>query len=269
MRALRILTSTAMVSVSVLLLSGDALAARTVQGTITDKNGDAAANVRVKAIDDDPWPNPDDLMGQDMTAANGSYAIHYAGGHWDSAPHWWTIWRPDIFIRVSAPVNGWCEDGKWNDNKNFIHLQDSGVTSNHKLRNDLTKNLALTDFPLPDVASGTFTLGSNMHCEVKFFLWTSCFACTAAGDKISWDEFGLSGVPRTRSRCDLRPLPQCTAADRAKISDLDAELSAMPLPTDRAALYYEAPVWYWLAFIAIILGLIYAGWRVIRRKSSA
>jgi hypothetical protein len=209
---------------------------RTVRGTITDRNNTPAGNVRVKAFDQDPL-DADDYMGFAMTDSNGRYSIGYAGGHWDPSPsHAWTIWRPDIYIRVSAPVNGWCTDKQWNDDKRWIHLKDSGVTSDHPHRSDLTKNLRVEGLPLPSIASGTFTLGVNMWCRVDFFFHHNCFACTAANEKIQWDDWGITGVPRTASRCDVRPLPNCTDADWGAIRDLDRELREMDLPTDKGRL---------------------------------
>src|SRR4051794_17944169 len=87
-------------------------AARTVRGKITDKNGNPASNVRVKAMDRDTFSS-DDEMGRTMTNASGDYEIHYAGQHWDTgvAP----AWRPDIYIKVSYQAPGTCDDGEWSD----------------------------------------------------------------------------------------------------------------------------------------------------------
>src|SRR6266481_2318508 len=76
-----------------LAISVDAYAVRTVKGVIKDRNGNPAPGLRVKALDYD-WSSSDDEMGTATTDANGYYEIHYAGGHWDPAPHWWTAWRP-------------------------------------------------------------------------------------------------------------------------------------------------------------------------------
>lgn len=187
-------------------------AARTVKGTITDKNGNAAHNVRVKALDNDPWPNPDDFMGVDETDSNGYYEIHYEGGHWDSAPHSWTIWRPDIFIRVSAPVNGWCDDGDWEPGRDWLHLQDSGVTSNHPHRYDLTKNLKLTNYPRNVPSYQTFVSCENMWCKVNFFFHANCLACADDGSKIEWSDWGITN-PSVKDRCWFPPKPKCTSED--------------------------------------------------------
>lgn len=192
---------------------------RTVYGYITDKNGNPAANVRVKALDSDLL-SPDDLMGTAMTDSNGYYEIHYEGGHWDSAPHWWTIWRPDIFIRVSAPVNGRCDDGEWKPDKNWIHLRDSGVKSNHPHRNNLRRNLQLLNYPLDPIEVHTFQRGVDMWSEVDFFFHASCFGCAPNGDKVEWDSWGIGGPPTIATRCWYPPNPKCTDADYEKIRDL-------------------------------------------------
>jgi hypothetical protein len=209
---------------------------RSVFGYITDKNDNPAAGVRVKAFDNDTWPNPDDLMGITMTNSNGYYEIHYAGGHWDSAPHWWTIWRPDIFIRVSAPVNGRCEDGEWEADRNWIHLRDSSTTSNHPHRNNLRKDLKLHNYPLDSVEVHTFQRGVDMWSEVDFFFHASAFGCAPNGDKVEWTEWGFGGPPTIATRCWYPPNTQCTDADYDKIRDIGLH----PYPVDyvRNALTY-------------------------------
>lgn len=218
-----------------LLNSTNAFAKRTVKGTITDKNGNPAANVRVKALDDD-WPDSDDLMGTAMTNSNGYYEIHYEGGHWDTAPHWWTIWRPDIFIRVSAPVNGWCDNGDWNPDKNWIHRRDSGVTSNHPHRNNLTKNLQLHNYPLDPIEVHTFQRGVDMWSEVDFFFHASAFGCAPNGDKVEWDEWGIGGPPTSTTRCWSPPNQKCTDEDYEKIQDIG--LHPYPVEYVENALYH-------------------------------
>ena len=203
-----------------LLCPINAFAKRTVKGHITDKNGNPAASVRVKALDNDTWPNPDDLMGTAMTNSNGYYEIHYEGGHWDMAPHWWTIWRPDIFIRVSASVNGWCDDGDWDPGKNWIHLRDSGETSNHPHRNDLTKNLQLLNYPLDPVEVHTFQRGVDMWSEVDLIFFASAFGCAPNGDKVEWSECGIGGPPTIATRCWNPPKQKCTDEDYEKIRNI-------------------------------------------------
>lgn len=221
-----------------LMSPSDAFAKRTVSGYITDKNGNPAANVRVKAIDDDLWPNPDDLMGTAITNSSGYYEIHYEGGHWDNAPHWWTIWRPDIFIRVSAPVNGWCEDGEWNPDKNWIHRRDSGVTSNHPHRNNLTKNLQLTNYPLDPVEVHTFQRGADMWSESSF-LHYNAFGCAPNGDKVEWSKFPwIGGPPTTITRCWFPPNEKCTDEDYDKIQDIG--LHPYPVEYTQSALNHLA-----------------------------
>jgi hypothetical protein len=65
----------------------------------------------------------------------GSCTIQYRDGHWDSAPHEWTIWRPDIYIRVFLS-----EDGEW-----FEAYPKSRVFNDWKLHDDLTINLSVDD----------------------------------------------------------------------------------------------------------------------------
>jgi hypothetical protein len=218
----------------VLLSPVDAIAKRTVKGTITDKNGNPAANVRVKAFDDD-WPDADDLMAPPvMTNVAGYYEIHYEAKHYDNAPHGWTIWRPDIFIRVSAPVNGRCDDGEWKQEKNWIHLKDSRVTEDHPHRRDLTKNLKLTNFPMAPVFVHTFKRGVDMWSEVDFFFHANAFGCGPDGDKIEWEEWGMGGTPTSQQRCWYRPKAKCTESDYNKIRDIGlhpypAEPERLPL----------------------------------------
>jgi len=211
-----------------LLNSTNSFAERTVKGIITDKNGNPAANVRVKAFDDDAWPNPDDLMGQTMTDSAGYYEIHYEGKHWDTAAHWWTIWRPDIFIRVSARVEGWCDGGQWEASQNWVHLKDSGVNENHRLRDDLTINLTLGNYPLNVPLHQTFVRGVDMWSKVVFFFYTKCFACASNGDKVAWVEWGFGGAPKVRTRCWFPPKSKCTDADYEAIE----ELGRAPFPVE-------------------------------------
>ena len=85
---------------------------------------------RVQVWDSDPG-DTDDLMATVYTNSNGDYRARYRGGHWDPAPHWWTIWRPDIYIKVSVFHNGrWITGRSW-------------VRSNHKLRYNLRIDLRL------------------------------------------------------------------------------------------------------------------------------
>lgn len=211
-----------------LLYLSDASPSRTVRGYITGRDGNPARNVRVKAMDSD-WPDEDDVMETAMTDYNGYYEIHYEGGHWDPAPHSWTYWRPDIFIRVSAPVNGRCDNGVWNSSARWIHLGDSRVTDDHPHRYDLTKNLQLTNYPLSHVEVHTFERGVDMWSEVDFFFHSSAFECAPNGDKVRWDSWGIGGPPTITTRCWTPPLQKCTDADYKKIRDIGLH----PLPIDQ------------------------------------
>lgn len=194
----------------------NAIAKRTVKGTITDKNGNPAANVRVKAFDDD-WPDADDLMAPAVTTnESGYYEIHYKAKHYDKAPHGWTIWRPDIYIRVSAPVNGRCDDGSWKPEKKWKRLMpDSSVTENHPHRKTLVKNLKIRNYPF-NVAKQQFVLREDMWCA-SWPLHTNCFGCADNGDKVEWTEWGVEGVPKVRTRCWTHSNKKCTKSDYENI----------------------------------------------------
>lgn len=194
--------------------------ARTVYGTITDKNGNPARNLRVRAMDSDTWPNPDDRMGDAMTDSNGYYEIHYEGKHWDAFPHRWTRWRPDIYIKVAAPVNGRCDNGKWKPDRNWKYLGRSSVTSNHPHRNNLRKNLQLNNFPLDPVEVHTFQRGVDMWSEIDFFFHGKAFGCAPNGDKVEWSYWTAGGPPKIATRCWNPPKNKCTPEDIEKIRDL-------------------------------------------------
>ena len=192
---------------------------RTVYGYITNKNGHPAPGLRVRAFDHDLL-SPDDLMGTDMTDGNGYYEIHYESGHWDSAPHAWTIWRPDIYIKVSAPVNGRCDDGTWRPEKNWIALSHSGVKNNHPHRHNLRRDLQLMMYPIDEVYVHTFQRGVDMWSGAVLLLYGECMGCAPNGDKIEWSYWSFGGPPKLVKRCWYRPKPQCTEEDKEKIRDL-------------------------------------------------
>lgn len=184
------------------------LAKGVVKGRITDKNGRPASGVRVKVMDDDD-PSAEE-MASGFTDTNGNYQLRYEGKHWDASPsHAWTIWRPDIFIRVSAAVKGWCDDGEWDSTRRWLHLGDSGVTSNHPLRDDLTKNLRLRNYPLDDPRVQQFVDRKSMCCSVDFPFHYSCFGCAASGEKIEWGEFNTSRPLRGLAAGFLRNRDAC------------------------------------------------------------
>jgi len=70
----------------------------TVQGNITDSDGEALIDILVEVWDDDTWPIDDDLMGSTHTDANGHYSIFFSDPSiwWDGGPDY----EPDIYIRV-------------------------------------------------------------------------------------------------------------------------------------------------------------------------
>ena len=107
--------------------------ARTVRGRITDSNtGSPVSGALVDAYDSDTWPDEDDHMGCGYTNNNGEYAIQYASGHWDPAPHNITSWRPDIYIKVRM-----CTQGGW------VTVGESSVRNNRPHRHDTTINLSV------------------------------------------------------------------------------------------------------------------------------
>jgi len=109
-------------------------AKRTISGKITDKNGNPIRNARVRAYDSD-FGSSDDLMKTVYTDNNGRYTLTFEGKHWDPAPHWWTIWCPDIYIWVSIRVNGRCDDGEWNSSANWKRIGQSRPVKT-KLQNE-------------------------------------------------------------------------------------------------------------------------------------
>jgi len=137
-----------LIVIFIALLNPSVLGAeRTIRGTITHPClNKGLSGVLVKAFDSDRGTK-DDFMGQAYTNSGGRYTIRYKGGHWDTAPHNVTTWRPDIYITVYMKVNG-----KWKPGKS------SKVHSNHKLKIDLTINLK-ADYPNdPGVGGGIGTI---------------------------------------------------------------------------------------------------------------
>ncbi len=109
-------------------------ARRTITGRVTNQADNPVEGARVRAWDADV--NPDDRMGWDITDANGNYRITYRGGHWDPAPHWNTVWRPDIYMTVALKVNG-----KWR------RVHKGRKKKNHKHKVDLVRNIKIKDVP--------------------------------------------------------------------------------------------------------------------------
>lgn len=202
-----------------LILVQDAHAERKVQGTITDKNGNAVEGFRVKAFDHDTL-SPDDLMGTSFTDRNGRYEIDYEGGHWDTAPHQTTRWRPDIYVKISMRVDGYCSGGEWDPNREWIHMGDSGVTSNHPLREDLTKDVQLENYPM-EMRVENFVLKKNMYCEVDIPGRHSCYACSSSGEKVEWSTWGFKSVPKAKTHCwfNLKPPKNCSLSDWDRIRE--------------------------------------------------
>ena len=122
---------TLVLAVLIAFIAEPADASRTVLGKITDASNRPVRGLLVKAWDSDSTSD-NDFMGQAYTDSNGNYRIPYSSGHWDPAPHRIVKWRPDIFIKVLVYA-----DGHW------IKTRQSGVTSNHPHRNNLTINLSV------------------------------------------------------------------------------------------------------------------------------
>jgi hypothetical protein len=106
--------------------------ARTVYGSITGKAG-PLSKMQLEAWDSDP--DGDDFMGRTTTDASGAYRIEYAGGHWDTAPHEITTWRPDIYVKALTKTK----------NGRPVEAGRSKVYENQRLDADLKINLKLDD----------------------------------------------------------------------------------------------------------------------------
>ncbi len=106
--------------------------ARTVLGKITDASTGKPIRGALVHVWDSDSTSGDDFMGSGYTDNNGQYAIQYASGHWDPAPHSITTWRPDIYIEVYMMTQGgWVKSGK------------SKVHDNRPHRHNTTINLAV------------------------------------------------------------------------------------------------------------------------------
>jgi hypothetical protein len=192
------------------------MASRTVSGRITDKNDNPIPNARVRAYDSDAL-SADDLMGEVVTNSNGYYSISYESKHWDTKVPFLTTWRPNIFIRVSVRVNGRCDDGEWNPSANWERIATSSVHSNHRMSDDLTINLKISDYPNDNVITATFTECDNMICSFNFFFHYQCTGC-ANGKKTEWSDWGTS-LPYTATRCiNLDEAQNCTQTDLNRIT---------------------------------------------------
>lgn len=102
---------------------------RLIEGQLVHKKGTPARNLTVRAMDQDDL-NKNDFMGETKTDTNGRYSIRYRGGHWDTAPHWVTTWRPDIYVVAFVKAR----DGL------LSRCFKSNVHEDWKLRNKLTVN---------------------------------------------------------------------------------------------------------------------------------
>jgi microsomal dipeptidase-like Zn-dependent dipeptidase len=102
-----------------------------------------------------------DKMGEDITDANGNYVITYNppnrwpnAGHWDmSINHQDTRWRPDIYIDVYIPTDGFCEPVQTGKYK-WRFAGRSQIFLNWPTDTDLPLNFVVPE--LFDVSCGTF-----------------------------------------------------------------------------------------------------------------
>lgn len=216
------------VATLLLIISTDSSAKHTVSGVITDKNGNPAVGVRVRLFDSDTIEDQE-MMPPVFTDAVGHYKFDYKNKHWDDAPapDIITTWRPDIYIKVSAPVKGRCDEGEWNADANWEYLDQSRVFSNHHMSQDLIINMKLKEYPR-NIMSETFIRGQNMWSEVDFFFHYSAFGCARNGDKVSWTGYGFGNPPIQQERCWVPPNPKCSTEDEERIK----ELGRHPVPAD-------------------------------------
>ncbi len=228
-----VLVLLSLVGFGVVLNPTSADAKRMVEGRIVDPSGSPLAGYRVRAYDRDFFGS-DDLMGTATTNTNGVYRIGpYEAKHWDAAPHWWPIWRPDVYVKAASPIptgGGKCRgtDYEHKPTGGWDFRGASKVHGNQKLREDLRVDLVVSR-PKP-FAVGSFTLGADMYCST-FLLWESCTGCLADGRKISWTDFDFTSIPKHATRCSEEPLSQCTASDRADIAQQRRELSPRSVST--------------------------------------
>ena len=154
--------------------SSTALAQRVVYGKIIDADGQPIEGLKVKAWDDDDVPNgdvldgngdfvpphqdPDDFMGEDVTDFFGNYRITYPRpGRWPNNPGHWdfsldhehdTRWRPDIYIEVLAPTDGFCPYSGSSIGPTWRHVEyfPPHAYVNWKVRDDLRIDRTVSEY---------------------------------------------------------------------------------------------------------------------------
>lgn len=141
-----------------------------------------AEGVRVTAFDSDIFD--DEQMGRAMTDSKGYYEIQYRGGHWDSCPHEWNCWRPDIYVTLSVrrwKVDGWryehynnlpsCLDVKYG----WERLGQSREYSDWRLKYALRIDLDLSDMISPRVPVSERETGDRMSDKPKCIESPVCY----------------------------------------------------------------------------------------------
>ncbi|MBT8440643.1 MAG: carboxypeptidase-like regulatory domain-containing protein, partial [Gammaproteobacteria bacterium] len=104
-----------------------------VYGQITDQNGAPVEGLIITARDFDFVTNHD-TMSSAITDVNGNYRIEYSRKHWDPAPHFTGLWRPDIFVEYMK--SGY-----------IIEPDQSSVFWDHPLREDLRIDQQVNIYP--------------------------------------------------------------------------------------------------------------------------
>lgn len=192
-----------------LLFSDNIYGSRKVIGKITyDLTGEAVEGALVKLWDRDSV-NPDDFMNDDITNKDGKYEISYKNKHWDSAPHFWKAWRPDIYIEVFIKV-----DGKW------LYVNGSKTFNNQKLKNDKTINLGIKEA----VLSGKITsVNENISAEdvkVKAYDHDTFSPNDPLGNETFTNEQGYYSIKYGKRKWDNFP-----SSSKNKRPDIFIELS--------------------------------------------
>jgi endonuclease/exonuclease/phosphatase family metal-dependent hydrolase len=111
------------------------MAKRMISGVIIMPTGVPAVGYKVKAYDeDDVTGGSDDKMGKTVTTdAQGRFKIgRYAGKDWDTQFPGSLSWRPDIYIKVYAVING-----------HEVAIGKSKTFEDHRMSDDLIINLEL------------------------------------------------------------------------------------------------------------------------------
>lgn len=131
--------------------------ARKIYGTLKDQTRRPLRGLRVQAWDNDE-PDGDDIMGQAVTDTAGKYEISYRAGHWDVAPHWYTKWRPDIYIKAHIR----------NSSGNWVQVEQSRVYKDHRLSENLRVNLKINIQPPARIITSFKPTAHGFHFNNSF-----------------------------------------------------------------------------------------------------